>query len=203
MTYVDEDLDDLLRCPIPASKSGSPAQVIGTGPTVRYSAMPEMFESLMHAARREMVISTPYYVPNESMQGALCAAAYRGVDATIIFPARNDSWIVAAASRSYYAELLDAGVKIHEYVGGLLHTKSLTLDGEVTLIGSANMDRRSFDLNYENNILFCDPQLTADVRRRQQEYIAKSNEVTPDVVASWPTTRRLWNNTIAMLGPVL
>ena len=59
--------------------------------------------------------------------------------------------------------------KIYEYVGGLLHTKSLTLDGEITLIGSANMDRRSFDLNYENNILFYDPELTADVRARQQE----------------------------------
>jgi cardiolipin synthase len=203
MTYVDEDLSDLLRAPIPAPQPGVLAQVIGTGPTVRYSAMPEMFESLMHAARHELVISTPYYVPNESMQDALCAAAYRGVDTTIIFPSRNDSWIVAAASRSYYAELLDAGVKVHEYVGGLLHTKSLTLDGDVTLIGSANMDRRSFDLNYENNILFCDPQLTTDVRQRQQAYIARSNEVTPEVVANWLTTRRLWNNTIAMLGPVL
>ena len=131
------------------------------------------------------------------------ASAYRGVDTTIIFPARNDSWIVAAASHSYYAELLAAGVKIREYSGGLLHTKSRTSDGEVTLIGSANMDRRGFDLNYENNILFCDPELTAAVRQRQQEYLAKSDEVTPDDVAKWPTTRRLWNNTIAMLGPVL
>ena len=63
---------------------------------------------------------------------------------------------MAAASRSYYAELLDAGVQIFEYVGGLLHTKSLTVDGEVTLIGSANIDRRSFELNFENNILFFD-----------------------------------------------
>ena len=203
MTYVDEDIRELLQGPIVAPQAGLPAQVIGTGPTVRHSAMPEMFESLMHAARRELVISTPYYVPNESMQDALCATAYRGVDTTIIFPARNDSWIVAAASRSYYAELLDAGVKIHEYVGGLLHTKSLTLDGECTLIGSANMDRRSFDLNYENNILFCDPDLTAAVRQRQQEYLAKSNVVTPEEVANWPLRRRLWNNTIAMLGPVL
>ena len=98
------------------------------------------------------------------MQNALCSSAYRGVNTTIIFPARNDSWIVAGASRSYYAELLEAGVTIYEYVGGLLHTKSLTLDGEITLIGSANMDRRSFDLNYENNILVYDATLTADVK---------------------------------------
>jgi phosphatidylserine/phosphatidylglycerophosphate/cardiolipin synthase-like enzyme len=65
-------------------------------------------------------------------------------------------------------------VKVYEYADGLLHTKSLTLAGEVTLIGSANMDRRSFELNYENNILFCDPGLTADVRQRQREYIARS-----------------------------
>jgi len=94
-------------------------------------------------------------------------------------------------------------VKIHEYAGGLLHTKSLTLDGELTLIGSANLDRRSFDLNYENNILFFDPGLTADVRRLQQDYIARSRAVTPEQVASWPLTRRLLNNTIAMLGPLL
>jgi cardiolipin synthase len=137
------------------------------------------------------------------MQSALCAAAYRGVDATIIFPARNDSWIVAAASRSYYAELLAAGVKVYEYVGGLLHSKSLTLDSEVTLIGSANMDRRSFELNYENNILFCDAELTAAVRQRQQEYLAGSRPVSVQEVAAWPLRRRLWNNTVAMLGPLL
>jgi cardiolipin synthase len=203
MARVDEDLDDLLRQPVSAPRAGIPAQVIGTGPTVRYSAMPEMFESLMHAARRELVITTPYYVPDESMQNALCAAGYRGVDTTIVFPARNDSWIVAAASRSYYAELLAAGVKVHEYAGGLLHTKSLTLDGEITLIGSANLDRRSFDLNYENNILFWDPRLTVDVRQRQREYLARSRPVDPAEVAAWPMTRRLWNNTIAMLGPLL
>ncbi|MEO2172645.1 MAG: cardiolipin synthase [bacterium] len=203
MTYVDEDITELLRPPIPVPRAGVSAQVIGTGPTVRNSAMPEVFESLMHTARRELVISTPYYVPSESMQDALCTTAYRGVDTTIIFPARNDSWIVAAASRSYYYDLLQAGVKIHEYVGGLLHTKSLTIDGQVTLIGSANMDRRSFDLNYENNILFCDPELTATVRERQAEYLAKSNVVTPEEVAEWSIRQRLWNNTIAMLGPVL
>jgi len=204
MTHVDENLDELLSRPLPLPKPGGvPAQVIGTGPTVRYSAMPELFESLMFGARRELVITTPYYVPDESLQSALCTAAYRGVDTTIVFPARNDSWIVGAASRSYYADLLAAGVSIYEYEGGLLHTKSLTLDGEITLIGSANMDRRSFELNYENNILFHDPALTAAVRDRQRDYMARSRVVTGKAVAEWPKSRRLWNNLIATLGPVL
>ena len=198
-----EDISFLLRQPMPSTQPGLPAQVVGTGPTVRYSAMPEMFETLMYAARRELVVTTPYYVPDESMQAALCASARRGIDTTIVFPARNDSWIVAAASRSYYSDLLAAGVRIFEYEGGLLHTKSLTLDGEVTLIGSANMDRRSFELNYENNILFYDQALTAEMRQRQDSYIAQSSLVTREMVEGWSWRHRLWNNTIAMLGPVL
>ena len=198
-----EDISHLLAEPMAAHAKGFPAQVIGTGPTVRSSAMSEIFETLIFGARNKLVISTPYYVPNEPMQAALCASARRGVDTTIIFPAKNDSWIVGAASRSYYYDLLEAGVHIYEYVGGLLHTKSLTLDGEVTLIGSANMDRRSFDLNYENNILFYDKALTAEVLQRQESYIAQSEMVTDENVAGWSWRQRLWNNTIAMLGPVL
>ncbi|WP_430454482.1 cardiolipin synthase [Rhodopirellula europaea] len=203
MAGTDDDLTDLLDRPLPNTGPGFAAQVIGTGPTVRDSAMPEVFETLFHTARRKLTISTPYYVPNESMQQALCAAAWRGVETTIILPANNDSRIVGGASRSYYAGLLEAGVRIHEYTGGLLHTKSVTLDDEVTLIGSANMDRRSFDLNYENNILFHDSQLTADVFARQCVYIDHSNEITAQQVAEWSLPRRLWNNVLATLGPIL
>jgi cardiolipin synthase len=203
MGHADEDISEMLKSPIDAGHDGFPAQVIGTGPTVRNSAMPEVFQSLFHAARHELTISTPYYVPDESMQDALCAAAWRGVKTTIIFPARNDSWIVGAASRSYYADLLEAGVEIFEYVGGLLHTKSLTLDGEITLIGSANMDRRSFDLNYENNILLYDKALTALFRERQQQYLNSARPVTREAVESWSLARRFSNNTMATLGPIL
>jgi cardiolipin synthase len=217
MAHVNDDVDALLRRPLRDPKpgigapSGTPqatapqisAQVVGTGPTVRFSAMPELFEALIYSARRELVITTPYYVPDESMQAALCASARRGVATSIVFPRRNDSWIVAAASRSYYADLLAAGVRIYEYVGGLLHTKSLTLDGEISLVGSANMDRRSFELNYENNILFHAPELTRQVRQRQQRYLDSALLVDPDEVANWPRHRRLFNNTVAILGPVL
>ncbi len=165
--------------------------------------MPEVFETLMYSAHRELFITTPYYVPDEAMQAALCASPHRGVETTIIFPARNDSFVVQAASRSYYADLLAAGVRVFEFEGGLLHTKSLTLDGEITLIGSANMDRRSFELNYENNILLYDSAVTAEMRRRQDAYLAHSHPVTAEMVAQWPMTRRLWNNAVAMLGPVL
>lgn len=203
MAYVEEDLREVMLEPMPAPEPGFDAQVIASGPTVRHSAAPEMFATLMYSARRELFITTPYYVPVDAIQAALCAAANRGVDTTVLFPARNDDFAVGATSRSYYADLLEAGVKIHEYRAGLLHTKSMTVDGEVTLIGSANMDRRSFDLNYENNILLCDVATTAAMRERQEQYLADCRQVTAEQVAAWTWRQRLWNNALAIVGPVL
>jgi len=204
MLHTEESLYDLLRRPVNLpSKEGFPAQVIATGPTERPTAIPEMFESLLFTAHRKVIITTPYFIPDESLQNALCTTAYRGVETIMVFPGRNDSWVVAAASHSYYEELLKAGVKIYEYEGGLLHTKSITVDDEVTLIGSANMDRRSFELNYENNILYYDPELTTVMQKRQEQYLASSVPVTLEEVRAWPFLRRLWNNTIAIFGPLL
>ena len=120
-----------------------------------------------------------------------------------VLPKRNDSRVVDAAAKSYYYDLLKAGVRIFEYPKGLLHTKSLTLDGDVSMIGSANLDRRSFELNYENNILFYDKALSAALLARQEEYIADSHEITLEDVRNWSVWRRLWYNSIAMMGPVL
>ncbi|WP_294950941.1 cardiolipin synthase [Sulfurovum sp.] len=204
MLHTDESLYDLLlhrHTPVPGE--GFPAQVIATGPTERPTAIPEMFESLLFTAQEKVIITTPYFIPDESLQNALCTTAYRGVETIMIFPRRNDSWIVAAASRSYYEDLLRAGVKIFEYEGGLLHTKSITVDGEVALIGSANMDRRSFELNYENNILYYDPEMTAVMQKRQDHYLSSAVQVTLNEVIAWPFSHRLWNNSIAILGPLL
>ncbi len=203
MAATEEDLSALLKPVSEKATGGFAAQAFGTGPSIRNSAMPEMFESAMHCARTELILTTPYYVPNESMQSSLCATAYRGVAVTLILPERNDSWIVAAASRSYYQDLLTAGVKLFEYRGGLLHAKTLTVDGKLVLIGSANMDRRSFDLNYENNILLVDAEMAGALRARQMEYLSQSSPVTREQVIEWPMQKRLWNNAIAMLGPVL
>lgn len=197
------DIGDLLGRPLEEAGPGFTAQVIATGPTFRNSAMPEMFETLIYTAKRSLFITTPYYVPDAAMQAALSACANRGVDTTIVFPARNDDFAVAATSRGYYLDLLRAGVKIFEYEAGLLHAKTLTMDGQITLIGSANMDRRSFDLNYENNILVDDPELTMVLRARQEAYLTRSRRVLPEEVEAWTVWRRLWNNMVAMVGPVL
>ena len=92
---------------------------------------------------------------------------------------------------------------IHEFRGGLLHAKTLTIDGLVTFMGSTNLDRRSFDLNFENNVLLQDAATTTAVMARQADYIAGSEPVTLDAVRRWPWPRRMWNNALATLGPVL
>ncbi|MGP4713953.1 MULTISPECIES: cardiolipin synthase [unclassified Psychrobacter] len=179
------------------------AQVFSDGPTQRRGTTPQFLTTLIGQAKHSLIISTPYFVPDYSLVSSLCAAAYRGVDVTMIFPKYNDSFIVAATSRSYYWELLEAGVKIYEYKPGLLHAKTLTVDGEISLIGSTNLDLRSFDLNYENNVIFSDKTLSAEIIERQHEYLADSEEVTREQVENWSLLYRIWNNIVATMGPVL
>ncbi|MBO1519151.1 cardiolipin synthase [Oceanisphaera pacifica] len=183
--------------------TGFPAQVMGVGPTERRGATPQLFANLIASAQRELIISTPYFVPDATLLESLCAAAHRGVAVTLIYPKVNDSWVVSAASRSYYHQLLDAGCVIYEFKGGLLHAKTLTIDGRISLIGSSNLDLRSFDLNYENNILLQDIAITQAIYERQQVYISQSEVVELATVLAWPYHRRIWNNVIATIGPVL
>jgi len=192
-----------LAHPVAPLPGGFAAQIMGDGPTERHGATPQLFATALACARDRVTISTPYFVPDATVLDALCATAYRGVTVTLIFPRRNDSWIVAAASHSYYRRLLDAGCVIHEFNEGLLHAKTLTIDGQICLIGSSNLDLRSFDLNYENNILMHDAAITRDIAARQDDYIARSVPVDLKDVAAWPFYRTIWNNVVATIGPVL
>jgi cardiolipin synthase len=201
-----DDLSDLLsdHCQQAPERPGEiVAQVIGTGPTTRYDSMPSCFAELIHSARRELLVTTPYFVPDEQVLYALTSAARRGVDTTLLLPKRNDSLVVAATSKSYYRDLIAAGVKLFEYRCGLLHAKLMLVDDEVGLIGSANLDRRSFELNFENNILFADPAFAAVIRARIADYLEDCDPVTPTRIHEFGLLARLWQNSIAMVSPIL
>lgn len=187
----------------PVQPQGFAAVAIAEGPNERPRATPHLVSTLIAATRHELVISTPYFVPDATVLEALCAAAWRGVQVILIVPARNDSRIVAAASRSTYQKLLRAGVHIHEFHAGLLHAKTLCVDGEVALVGSTNLDLRSFDLNFENNVLLHDRATTAAIRARQQAYMAQSHQVCAQQVRAWSWPRRIWNNLLATVSPLL
>jgi cardiolipin synthase len=198
-----EDISALLEKPLVPGTGSVVAQVLGTGPTAEFDAMPACFSELIHSAREELVITTPYFVPDEQLLFALTSAARRGVRTLILFPKRNDNWIVAGASRSYYKDLIDAGAGVYEFRPGLLHAKTMVVDGRVGLIGSANLDRRSFELNFENNILFEDAAFAAAVRARQDQYLADCDRVTRDDVERYGIVLRLWQNLLATLSPML
>ena len=182
---------------------GVVAQMFGTGPTTPGNTMSDAFVSALYAAERELIITTPYFVPDQALLRAVCAAPRRGVETTLVVPARNDSLLVAAACRSAYADLLRSGVRLFEYPLGLLHTKTLTVDARITLVGSANMDRRSLELNFENNLLVLDPVVTATIRDRQLGYISQSTIIKAESVDDWPFRARLINNAIGMASPLL
>ena len=175
------ELSDFTR-EVPGFEAGFPAQVVGTGPNIDRDVAAQLFSRIISAARREVVITTPYFVPGEEVCSAILAASFAGAKVTLIVPRRNDSGFVAPASRSFYPQLAQAGVAIAEYQGGLLHSKIITVDGETTFMGSSNMDIRSFDLNFENDILLRDKDFTAAIRQRQMAYLASSVPVTPQEV---------------------
>jgi len=142
-------------------------------------------------------------VPDEQLLFALTSAARRGVRTIMMFPKRNDNWIVAASSRSYYQDLIDAGAEIFEFRPGLLHAKTMVVDRFIGLIGSANLDRRSFELNFENNVLFADRSFAAAVRARQDDFLADCDRVTRNDVESYGVALQLWQNLLATLSPIL
>ncbi|WP_333814198.1 phospholipase D-like domain-containing protein [Tabrizicola sp.] len=196
------ELADFTR-PVAGFEDGFPAQAVGTGPNIGRNVAAQLFARVIGTARREVIITTPYFVPGEEVCSAILAAAFAGARVTLIVPRRNDSGFVAPASRSFYPQLTEAGVTIAEYQGGLLHSKIITVDGETTFMGSSNMDIRSFGLNFENDILLHDRNFTAAIRRRQMEYLASAVLVTPEEVRGWSIARRIWNNAFATIGPLL
>lgn len=204
--WIAEGGDEISRLLKEGNQPGPGAiltQVIGTGPTSSFDAMPSCYSELIHSARNELVVTTPYFVPDEQLLFALTSAARRDVKTVMIVPRRCDSRIVAATSRSYYEDLIKAGVELFEYVPGMLHSKTMVIDRCVGLIGSANLDRRSFELNFENNLLFADAAFAADVRDRQDSYLANSIRITAEDVARVGLAQRIWRNLLATMSPVL
>ncbi len=202
LIHEDDDLKNFAADAQPKA-NGFMAQVWGDGPTIRPYATPHLFSTLFSVAQHTLVITTPYFVPGRTLLETMCATAYRGVKVMLIIPSKNDSWIVHATSHSHYKELLESGIEVYEFEGGLLHSKTVTIDNKVALIGSSNLDMRSFNLNYENNILLQDESLTKAIRQRQSDYIASSKRIHMADVDAWSLPRRIWQNVIATIGPVL
>lgn len=203
MSYTGEDLGKILQMAPPVTMPGQIGQVVATGPDDRQGSLSDSMVTMVHAARHKLVITTPYYVPDASLDSAIRTAARRGVEVTMILPARNDSLVVQATSEGFYYGLVSAGVTLMLFQDGLLHSKIITADGCMAMIGSANMDRRSFELNYEMNMLFVCEDLTRALDQRQDSYIGRSEQITLGEIRAWSMWRRLRNNLLALAAPIL
>lgn len=156
-----------------------PCQVVPSGPGVRAENNLRMFTTLIYAATERVSLTSPYFVPDESLLYAVTTAAERGVDVELFVSEVADQFMVGHAQASYYRELLRAGVRIHRYPAPyVLHAKHFTIDDNVAVIGSSNMDMRSFGLNYEVSLMLPDPAVVARLREVQDSYRALSKELT-------------------------
>ena len=182
---------------------GSVVQMVPSGPDRSGDNIRRLVLTAIYEARRELIITTPYFVPDEAVLLALESAALRGVEVTLIVPARVDSRMVRYASRSFFDNLMQAGVKICEFNGGLLHTKSLTVDGELTLFGTFNLDIRSLRLNFELTVIAYDTALSQSVRALQKRYEADSKALELTAWQQRSPLRRLAENTARLASPLL
>jgi cardiolipin synthase len=160
-----------------AETGRSPAQLMPSGPGYHGANTQQAMIAFIHAARARVVLTTPYFMPDESFRLALRMAAERGVEVRLVLSRYSNKPIVHLAQESYYEELLEGGVHIHLYYGNFLHAKHATIDDCVALVGSSNLDIRSFELNNEVGVLIYDPGVVAQLRAIQKRYFAASEEV--------------------------
>ena len=178
-------------------------QAMPSGPAMRPLAILQLLLSTFYTARRELIVTTPYFVPDDSLLTAMISAAHRGVAVTVVLPEKNDSRLVDYASRAVFQDLLDAGVTIAAFKGGLLHTKSVTVDGEFCLFGSVNLDMRSLWLNFEISLLVYNRDVTARIRELQAGYIRDSNLLEVSAWQRRPFARRFLENATHLAAPLL
>jgi len=161
--------------------------IVPSGPDTRNEAIHRLFFGAIVGAQREVLVTTPYFVPTESLLVGMELAAMRGVEVKLMLPGRSNHLVTFHAGRSFYDQLLDAGVELREYRRGIVHAKTLVVDGRVALVGSANMDLRSFRLNFEVHALVHDHTTAAKLQESFDEYVASSLQVD---LATW--RQRSW-----------
>jgi cardiolipin synthase A/B len=152
-------------------------QIVPSGPDLEWEATQKVYFTMITQAERTLRITTPYFVPDEAIQAALCSAGLRGVKVELIVPQHSDSRVVSLAARSYYDQLLSAGVHIYEYPK-MVHAKTMVVDGKLACVGSANMDNRSFRLNFEIGAVFYDGEAITALDRAFDKDKARCRHVT-------------------------
>lgn len=178
-------------------------QIAASGPD---SKQPVIFYSLLEAinsAKKSIYITSPYFIPDESLMDALIIAVQGGLDVKILIPGVSDSKIVNAAASAYYTELLKVGAKIYKYSKGFVHAKTMVIDGDVAIVGSANMDYRSFDLNFEVNAILYSKNIAGQLTEVFENDLKESELIDAQAWLDRPKYIHLWEKLVRLLSPFL
>jgi len=178
-------------------------QVVPSGPDLHPEAIHQIHLLAIYSAQRNLIMTTPYFVPDDAIVTALTSAALRGVEVTLIVPLHIDSIMVRFASEAQYETLMTAGVKIARFRDGLLHTKSLTIDDDFSLIGSVNLDVRSLWLNFEISLLLYDDEFTAELRKLQDSYLARADVLDAQIWEQRSLPQKFIEDCFRLVSPLL
>src|ERR1700761_9495881 len=187
----------------PANKGKAIVQIAASGPD---SEAPTLMFSMVQTiglAEKELLITSPYFIPGENIMDALHVAVKSGVKVKILVPDKSDSSLVNAAARSYYGELLAAGVEIYLYQKGFVHAKTLVSDGQLVIIGTANMDHRSFELNFEVNSMIYDTATAEQLRGVFYDDIKNAKKINANTWKKRPVYKQMPEKLVRLLSPLL
>lgn len=189
--------------PQPSDKSHGGVQLIAGGPDNEWSVIKNIFFSMITSAKKSVWIASPYFIPDEDIFSAIKIAALSGVDVRLLVPNRPDKRIVFHASRSYFPELLEAGVKVYEYQRGFMHSKIIIVDHELASIGTSNMDMRSFHLNFEVNAFLFRTKSTQKLVTEYLNDLEFSKQLDLVTFGERNLGVRLLESTARLLSPLL
>jgi cardiolipin synthase len=189
--------------PEPERAGDVPVQILPTGPAAGGERAERLVVDWIYTAERRAIVVTPYFIPDQALVQALQTAARRGVEVRVIVDRQVDQFLVGHAQRSYYAELLDAGVHIHAYAGGFLHTKAVCIDGGAAWIGSCNMDMRSFALNEEVVALCYDRSVAQQLEAIAAGYLSESRRIDARAWDARPFRQKFVDNLTRLVSTLL
>lgn len=178
-------------------------QPLPTGPDGSPHAFEKILMSLIHSAQQRVTLLTPYFMPTEGIALSLEAATKRGVKVEILVPHKSDHWLVDAASKSWYWELLQGGIKLWETTESFIHAKHVTIDGEVALVGSANMDERSFRLNFECSLLVFDGDKVKTLESLFDRRVLQARQITQTNFKDQSFLGRVRDGLFRLVAPLL
>jgi cardiolipin synthase len=188
--------------PHPATTANLPVLIVPTGPADPTETATLMFTQVINSARERVWIASPYFVPDQGVMNALRLAALRGVDVRILIPDKPDHLMVYLAAFHFYEEMKDSGIKVYRYTEGFMHQKSIVVD-QVSAVGTANFDNRSFRLNFEITAFFLDPEFTEEVEAMFEEDFRRARLMTPADVTDKPFWFRPAVRAARLTAPVL